>query len=860
MGEGHSFPQGADVLKEDALARLWRARAHQARGRFAQRGKAGPERCKGRAGNCRQHGEDRDPRIDAQLDIRHLIHDLIGRKDHLGEEDVTDDKADEASRQARQESVEDVLARDGEAAVAHRLQRTDLHALLFDHARHRRQAHERRHEEEDHGEDACKVRHALGVLAVARVAGVITAAEEIPLAAFNVRDLTAGVGDLFLCVGDLFVRLGLAVFILAQARAVVLFAALQLRVGLGQLLFAVGVFLFAVVVFLPAVVQLLARVAQLLLCLLKLRGHIVELCLRLIELLLACGKLAAARGKLRAAAAVRCLSLVKLLLALRDAPGVDILELGKLLLHLRLLRLCLRKPRLRLGKTLFIARALLVAEIGVLQRGAQLRDLSVQCVDRALRLRNARRELRAHSVERGVRRRGGRLVALAKIFDQLIRFALIGRAAAVERAGHGAAQRIELLLTLVQLLLALGKLLRAGIELLLALFVFLLAVLILGKTLFIFRDGLLVLGKAVLILLLAVLQLGLGIVELHARIGKLLLTISVVPPAVVELFARVPELLLRVAELLVGLRLRLVQLLLRIVELLRRFFHKLVVTKLCARIGKVLKRVDHIVDVIVVVVIKGRHLRRAGNAHVGRRIVVERKGVARQIQVCPRRAAADRGGAALHRDIHRRAHGADHRVSIVRERILHLAARREGNGIADGDVKKAQHPLFHHALVRARGHPALAQQNVADALLAQREDLHDCLRPAGGGESVEDILALCVLNIFLFLERVDILVRQSEGREHLKVRQMQRIEIIVARVLHVRRGRLESRKERHRQRHQDHDRKKAALRVSDLAPEILLHCAFHRAALLFSRILLTIRSFPRSAAFRCAASTPPCRS
>ena len=279
-----------------------------------------------------------------------------------------------------------------------------------------------------------------------------------------------------------------------------------------------------------------------------------------------------------------------------------------------------------------------------------------------------------------------------------------------------------------------------------------------------------------------------------------------------------------------------------------------------ALIAESLERVDDIVDIVVVLVIERGHLRRARDARVGRRIVVERKRLARQVEVCLHRAAADRGGASLDRDIHRRTNGADHRVLLVRERVVHLAVRLKGDGIADGDAQKPQHILFHHALVRARGHPPLAQQHVVDALIAQRQDLYDRFRPVGGGEGVEDILALGVFDVLLRTDRVDVLVRKPQGREHLNIRQMQRIEIIVAGLLHVRRGRLEPRKERHRQRHKDHHGKKAALRVSDLAPEILLHRAFHRAALLFSHILLTIRSFPRSAAFRCTASSPPCRS
>ena len=109
VDERHTSPQGLDILKEHALARLRRAGAHQARRRLAQRGKAGPERRDCCAGDRREHGKERNIRVGVQLDIRHLIHDLIGREDHLREQDIADDKAQNAADKARQQPVADVL-------------------------------------------------------------------------------------------------------------------------------------------------------------------------------------------------------------------------------------------------------------------------------------------------------------------------------------------------------------------------------------------------------------------------------------------------------------------------------------------------------------------------------------------------------------------------------------------------------------------------------------------------------------------------------------------------------------------------------------------------------------------------------
>ena len=323
VDERHTSPQGLDILKEHALARLRRAGAHQARRRFAQRGKAGPERRDCRARDRREHGKERNIRVGVQLDIRHLIHDLIGRKDHLREQDIADDKAQNAADKARQQPVADVLPRDRKAAVAERLERADLHALLFDHARHRRQAHERRDEEKDDRQHAREVRHTVGVLAEARVAGVVAAAEDVPLAAVDIRDLAARVGDLLLRVGDLLVGLRLAVRVFTKALAVVALAVRQFGVGVRELLDAVGVLRFAVVVVLPAVVQLLACVGKFLLRVGELHSGIVKLRFCVVKLSFRLAQLLSARVELGLARVILVPALVQLALARGKAARAD---------------------------------------------------------------------------------------------------------------------------------------------------------------------------------------------------------------------------------------------------------------------------------------------------------------------------------------------------------------------------------------------------------------------------------------------------------------------------------------------------------------------------------------------------------
>ena len=261
---------------------------------------------------------------------------------------------------------------------------------------------------------------------------------------------------------------------------------------------------------------------------------------------------------------------------------------------------------------------------------------------------------------------------------------------------------------------------------------------------------------------LAVIELDLCIVQLHARVLELLLAVVVVLPAVVELPARVAQFFLRVAELFVGLGLRVVQLFLCIVELFRRFIDQIVVPQLRARVAERLQLVDDGVDIVVIVAVKRGHLRRAGDAHIGRRVVVERERLARQVQIRLDRAAAERRGAALHRKVHRRAHRADDRIRVLRERVGEIVPRRQGDAISDRNVHQREHVFLHHALVRALGHAPVAQQHLVDAAAREGEDLDHRVERVGRGERVDDVLALGVLDLVLRSNGRDVIVGQAE--------------------------------------------------------------------------------------------------
>ena len=184
----------------------------------------------------------------------------------------------------------------------------------------------------------------------------------------------------------------------------------------------------------------------------------------------------------------------------------------------------------------------------------------------------------------------------------------------------------------------------------------------------------------------AVVELDLCIVQLDARVLELLLAVVVILPAVVELPARVAQFFLRVAELFVSLGLRVIELTLRIVELFRRLIDEIIVPQLRARVAERLQLVDDGVDIVVIVAVKRGHLRRAGDAHIGCRVVVERERLTRQVQIRLDRAAAECRRAALHRKVHRRAHCANDRICILGQRVGEIVPRRECDRITDGNA------------------------------------------------------------------------------------------------------------------------------------------------------------------------------
>ena len=146
---------------------------------------------------------------------RDAVHDVIRHPQDLREDVRPADKPDDAAEERRAPGIEEVLEDDGPVSEAERHERAKLCALILDHAGHRRDAHERRQQEEKQREHARYARDDVRVALEAGVADVRAAAEDIGVRRLEFVQLRLGVVELgavlrklLLAACELILRLG----------------------------------------------------------------------------------------------------------------------------------------------------------------------------------------------------------------------------------------------------------------------------------------------------------------------------------------------------------------------------------------------------------------------------------------------------------------------------------------------------------------------------------------------------------------------------------------------------------------------------------------------------------------------------
>ena len=98
-------PEGADVLEKHPLAGGRGPGPHETGRDLPQGLPAGRRSAGARAEHRRQDAEEGDLRVRMELNVRHGVHDLVGREDHLGEEGIADPQAQDGPEEGRQHAV-----------------------------------------------------------------------------------------------------------------------------------------------------------------------------------------------------------------------------------------------------------------------------------------------------------------------------------------------------------------------------------------------------------------------------------------------------------------------------------------------------------------------------------------------------------------------------------------------------------------------------------------------------------------------------------------------------------------------------------------------------------------------------------
>ena len=231
-GELQPAPHRRDVLQKNPLAGLGGLRQHQLSGHLPHFRGAGPQRHRQGTQNHGQRGHQGEGDVKGRQNLRHVIHDVVGVNDDIGEQPAAYCQTDDAARNAGNGGVNQVFGGDFRCGVAQGLQGAHLLALLLHHAGHGGQGHQSRHQEEEQGEHRGNGGNLVGVGVIAGKAGVVGPGVDVPLAFFNFSDFAFRVCQFLLRVGKLLLGLRVALVVVSPAAFKLLTALLQLHKSL----------------------------------------------------------------------------------------------------------------------------------------------------------------------------------------------------------------------------------------------------------------------------------------------------------------------------------------------------------------------------------------------------------------------------------------------------------------------------------------------------------------------------------------------------------------------------------------------------------------------------------------------------
>ena len=238
--EGHffqksqPFPDKGHVLQEHPLPGFRGLGPHQRRRHLGQLHAAGkPGGADGAEQRSRQ-GYGRQLPVEHIIDRIRIVHDAIAEPYDLRECPCPQKEAGHTAGQRSQAGIHQIFGHDSALTVAQGFQHANLGPLLLHHPVHGGDAHQRRHQEEEHGEDVGNALHDGGIVLKADIADIGVPIQHIGIRLGQLRKLLLGVLDLSPGVRYLLLKLLSCLLVGVHAVLIFLPALRKLRLFIGD--------------------------------------------------------------------------------------------------------------------------------------------------------------------------------------------------------------------------------------------------------------------------------------------------------------------------------------------------------------------------------------------------------------------------------------------------------------------------------------------------------------------------------------------------------------------------------------------------------------------------------------------------
>ena len=179
LHKAHVVPNGLYALKQYPLSGLGRLGTDKLRRSAFELLCTAIPRYKHRDGQiCRRDAKRQRP-VHSERKTGQIIYESIAEPYYSRKGKAPGRYSEYAAEYRRTAGIEHVFARDSAGGIAERLHDANLNALIVDHSGHRREADERRNEEEKHREHGCDALNDVSITFKAYIARVSVAVKDI---------------------------------------------------------------------------------------------------------------------------------------------------------------------------------------------------------------------------------------------------------------------------------------------------------------------------------------------------------------------------------------------------------------------------------------------------------------------------------------------------------------------------------------------------------------------------------------------------------------------------------------------------------------------------------------------------------